>query len=64
MKTANIVPGNVARGLGSIQGAVNLYDDQTGALEALVDFLLGDQVEDRGGQRCWAPACWPGPTAS
>ena len=40
VKTANIVPGNTARGLGSIQGAVNLYNDQTGALEALVDFLL------------------------
>ncbi|WP_300515875.1 ornithine cyclodeaminase [Aliiroseovarius sp.] len=40
VKTANIVPGNVARGLGSIQGAVNLYNDVTGELEALVDFLL------------------------
>ncbi len=40
VKTANIVPGNAARGLGSVQGAVNLYDDVTGELQALVDFLL------------------------
>lgn len=40
VKAATIFPGNAARGLGSVNGAVNLYDDATGLLEALVDFRL------------------------
>ncbi|GLS85308.1 ornithine cyclodeaminase [Cypionkella aquatica] len=40
VKVANVVPGNAARGLPSIHGAVNLFNDTTGALEALVDFHL------------------------
>lgn len=40
VKAATIFPGNAARGLGTVNGAVNLYDDATGLLEALVDFRL------------------------
>ena len=40
VKVATVVPGNAARGLPSIHGAVTLYDDVTGALTALVDFHL------------------------
>ena len=40
VKAATIFPGNAARGLGTVNGAVNLYDDETGLLEALVDFRL------------------------
>lgn len=40
VKVANIVPGNTKRGLPSIVGAVTLYDDVTGELNALVDFQL------------------------
>ena len=40
VKAATIFPGNAARGLGSVNGAVNLYDDATGLLEALVEFRL------------------------
>jgi ornithine cyclodeaminase len=40
VKVATVVPGNAARGLPTVNGAVTLYDDQTGALTALVDFHL------------------------
>lgn len=40
VKVATIVPGNTARGLPTIHGAVTLYDDLTGELTALVDFHL------------------------
>ncbi len=40
VKVATVVPGNAARGLPTIHGAVTLYDDVTGALTALVDFHL------------------------
>ena len=40
VKAAAIVPGNAAQGLGTVQGAVNLLSDQTGELEAVVDFAL------------------------
>ncbi len=40
VKCATIFPGNGAHGLASINGAVTLYADQTGVLEALVDFHL------------------------
>lgn len=40
VKTANIMPGNPGRGEPMIHGAVNLYDDTTGLLEAIVDFHL------------------------
>ncbi|MDA5095416.1 ornithine cyclodeaminase [Aliiroseovarius sp. KMU-50] len=40
VKTANIMPGNPGRGEPLIHGAVNLYDDTTGLLDAIVDFHL------------------------
>jgi ornithine cyclodeaminase/alanine dehydrogenase-like protein (mu-crystallin family) len=40
VKTANIMPGNPGRGEPLIHGAVNLYDDTTGQLEAIIDFHL------------------------
>lgn len=40
VKVATVVPGNAARGLPTVNGAVTLFDDQTGALSALVDFHL------------------------
>ena len=40
VKTATIFPGNPAQGLPSVNGAVNLYSDRDGTLEALVDFHL------------------------
>jgi ornithine cyclodeaminase len=40
VKVATVVPGNKARGLPNVNGVVNLFDDKTGVLEALVDFHL------------------------
>lgn len=40
VKTATIFPGNARSGKPTINGAVNLYSDHDGALEALVDFHL------------------------
>lgn len=40
VKVATIHPGNGALGKASINGAVNLFDDATGELTALVDFHL------------------------
>ena len=40
VKVATVVPGNAARGLASVNGAVALFDDATGVLSAMVDFHL------------------------
>ena len=40
VKTATIHPGNAALGLPTVNGAVTLFNDSTGQLEALVDFHL------------------------
>ncbi len=40
VKVATVVPGNAARGLPTIHGAVTLFDDVTGELTALLDFHL------------------------
>lgn len=40
VKVAVIMPDNPTRGLPTINGVVNLFDDQTGVLSALVDFHL------------------------
>lgn len=40
VKSATVFPGNAALGKPTVNGAVNLYSDQTGALEAIVDFHL------------------------
>lgn len=40
VKTATVFPGNAAKGLPNIHGAVSLFSDQTGQLEAMIDFHL------------------------
>ncbi|MES2539688.1 MAG: ornithine cyclodeaminase, partial [Pseudomonadota bacterium] len=40
VKIGTIVPGNTARGVPTINGIVNLFDDVTGELTALIDFHL------------------------
>jgi ornithine cyclodeaminase len=40
VKCATLFPGNKARGLPSVNGAVTLYSDTTGQLSAIVDFHL------------------------
>ena len=40
VKVATVYPSNPAQGLPSVNGAVNLFDDATGQLAALVDFHL------------------------
>jgi len=40
VKVATICPGNASLGLPNINGAVTLYNDKTGVLEALIDFHL------------------------
>lgn len=40
VKTATIFPGNATRALATINGAVNLYGDKDGVLEAILDFHL------------------------
>lgn len=40
VKAASIFPGNPAQGAPIVNGAVTLYDDATGQLEAIVDFHL------------------------
>ncbi|RKF13911.1 ornithine cyclodeaminase [Roseovarius spongiae] len=40
VKSATIFPGNPGRGAPMINGAVSLFDDATGTLEAIVDFHL------------------------
>jgi ornithine cyclodeaminase len=40
VKVATIFPGNVARGKPTVNGAVTLFSDRTGELEAVVDFHL------------------------
>jgi ornithine cyclodeaminase len=40
VKVATVVPGNAARGLPTVNGAVAIFDDQTGVLKAMVDFHL------------------------
>ncbi|NJS40423.1 MAG: ornithine cyclodeaminase [Rhodobacteraceae bacterium] len=40
VKACTIVPGNAARGKPTVNGIVNLFDDTTGELKALIDFHL------------------------
>jgi len=40
VKSATIVPENTAKGIPMVNGGVMLFDDETGQLEALVDFHL------------------------
>ena len=40
VKSATVFPGNAAGGLSNINGAVSVFSDQNGTLEALIDFHL------------------------
>ncbi|MGI3169437.1 ornithine cyclodeaminase family protein [Pseudooceanicola sp. C21-150M6] len=40
IKAATIFPGNPAKGLGTVNGAMNLLSDKDGQLEAIIDFHL------------------------
>lgn len=40
VKTAQVFPGNAARGLPTIHGVLSLFDDATGQLAAVIDFAL------------------------
>ncbi len=40
VKTATVFPGNTVRDMPSVNGAVTLFDDMTGAPRALIDFSL------------------------
>lgn len=40
VKTATVFPGNVRKNKPTIHGAVSLFSDDTGALEAIIDFKL------------------------
>jgi ornithine cyclodeaminase len=40
VKVATVVPGNASRGVPTINGVVNLFDDVTGELTGIVDFHL------------------------
>lgn len=40
VKVATVCPANASHGLPAVNGAVNLFNDKTGVLEALVDFHL------------------------
>ncbi len=40
VKVGTIVPGNAGRGKATVNGIVNLFDDTTGELTALIDFRL------------------------
>ena len=48
VKVATIFPHNAQRLLPSVQGSVTLYDDQTGGLEAIVDFDLVTRYKTLG----------------
>ncbi|WP_127105733.1 ornithine cyclodeaminase family protein [Pararhodobacter zhoushanensis] len=40
VKSVSVFPGNAAKGLPSVQGAMLVFDDQTGAIEAVIDNAL------------------------
>lgn len=40
VKSATVFPGNPEKGIGMVNGGVSLYADDTGLLEAVVDFHL------------------------
>ena len=47
VKTATIFPENAAHGLANVNGAVALFADATGVLEAMLDFHLVTKMENR-----------------
>lgn len=48
IKGATVVPGNAGLGLPTVNGVVNLFDDRTGMLTALVDFHLVTKYKTAG----------------
>ncbi|MGP6087810.1 ornithine cyclodeaminase family protein [Antarctobacter jejuensis] len=54
VKAATVFPGNPARGLPMIGGAVNLFDDWDGSLSAVVDFHLVTKWKTAGDSLCAA----------
>ena len=40
VKSATVFPGNATKGVSTINGGVSLYSDETGILEAIIDFHL------------------------
>lgn len=54
VKSATVFPGNPGKGRPMVNGAVTLFDDKTGALEALVDFHLVTKWKTAGDSLCAA----------
>ncbi|MCM2562782.1 ornithine cyclodeaminase [Lutimaribacter sp. EGI FJ00015] len=54
VKSASVFPGNPGRGKPMVNGAVTLFDDRTGELEALVDFHLVTKWKTAGDSLCAA----------
>jgi ornithine cyclodeaminase len=54
VKSASVFPGNPGRGKPMVNGAVTLFDDTTGELEALVDFHLVTKWKTAGDSLCAA----------
>lgn len=54
VKSATVFPGNPSNGVPMINGGVNLYDDVTGMLDALVDFHLVTKWKTAGDSLCAA----------
>lgn len=40
VKTAQVFPGNQAKGMGNLNGVLTLFSDETGVLDAVIDFTL------------------------
>ena len=55
VKTATVFPGNTAKGLDSIDGAVTLFDDRDGRPTALLDFKLVTKWKTAGDSLLAAP---------
>lgn len=54
VKSATVFPGNPERGQPMVNGAVSLFDDTTGMLEAIVDFHLVTKWKTAGDSLCAA----------
>lgn len=54
VKSATVFPGNPKQGKPMVNGAVTLFDDKTGELEALIDFHLVTKWKTAGDSLCAA----------
>ncbi|MFK7939313.1 MAG: ornithine cyclodeaminase family protein [Roseovarius sp.] len=54
VKTATVFPGNPAKGAPMIGGSLSLFSDQTGALDAIIDFHLVTKWKTAGDSLCAA----------